>query len=149
MSIGLAMHHPVNSSQRHRTPSKPDILLKEEDFERLSRLAGAAMATMPDVARYLEVEIERATIIPQGQPSHHVVAMGSRAVYRDETTQIVHDVTLVYPHDADIAQGRVSVLTPVGAALIGLTPGQTIEWTTRLGEVRRLTLLVGADLPSG
>ena len=50
---------------------------------------------------------------------------------------------------ADIAKGRISVLTPVGAALIGLRPGQSIEWATRTGEIRRLTLLVGADLPSG
>ena len=144
------MHHPVEHTQQQHSPlSKPPILLKEEDFERLSRLAEAATATMPDVATYLEAEIDRATIIPRGKPAHHVVAMGSRAVYRDETSHVIHDVTLVYPQEADIAKGRISVLTPVGAALIGLRPGQSIEWTTRTGEIRRLTLLVGADLPSG
>jgi regulator of nucleoside diphosphate kinase len=141
------MNSPANQPRRDRASSKPKILLKEEDFERLSRLAQAAMKTMPDVADYLEAEIDRATIIPQGHPSHHVVAMGSRAVYRDETSRRVHDVTLVYPHEADISQGRISILTPVGAALLGLTPGQSIEWTTRSGEIRRLTLLVGPDLP--
>jgi regulator of nucleoside diphosphate kinase len=50
-------------------------------------------------------------------------------------------VTLVYPGEADIGQGRISVLTPVGAALIGLSKGQSIDWATRTGETRRLTVI--------
>ena len=50
-------------------------------------------------------------------------------------------VRLVYPGEADIEQGRISVLTPVGAALIGLTAGQSIEWTDRDGKSRSLSVL--------
>jgi regulator of nucleoside diphosphate kinase len=128
---------------------KPEIAIPEEDLERLSGLAAAAFAKTPNLAEYLESEIERAKILPRGASSEHVVRMGGRAVYRDETTGAIHDVTLVYPHEADIEHGRVSVLTPVGAALLGLRPGQSIHWTTRSGEMRRLTILVGPDLRAG
>jgi len=128
---------------------KPEIAIPEEDLERLCGLAAVAFAKMPDVAEYLESEIERAKILPRGASSEHVVRMGGRAVYRDETTGAIHDVTLVYPHEADIEQGRISVLTPVGAALLGLRPGQSILWTTRSAETRRLTILVGPDLRAG
>jgi regulator of nucleoside diphosphate kinase len=50
-------------------------------------------------------------------------------------------VTLVYPGEADISQGRVSVLTPIGTALIGLGVGKSIAWETRTGELRQLTVM--------
>jgi regulator of nucleoside diphosphate kinase len=50
-------------------------------------------------------------------------------------------VTLVYPHEADLDAGRISVLTPVGAALIGLSVGQSIEWQSPTGGWRSLTVL--------
>ena len=50
-------------------------------------------------------------------------------------------MTLVYPAQADISQGKISVLTPVGTALIGLRAGHSITWDTRTGETRRLTVL--------
>jgi regulator of nucleoside diphosphate kinase len=46
----------------------------------------------------------------------------------------------VLPPEADISAGRISVLTPIGAALIGLSPGQSIDWETRDGRVGRLTV---------
>jgi regulator of nucleoside diphosphate kinase len=53
----------------------------------------------------------------------------------------VQTVTLVYPQEADISKGRISVLTPIGTALIGLPVGKSIDWTTRTGETKRLTVL--------
>ena len=47
-------------------------------------------------------------------------------------------VTLVFPGEADIAQGKISILTPIGAALIGLSAGQSIDWTARDGRIHRL-----------
>ena len=64
---------------------------------------------------------------------HGVVRMGSKVVYRDETTGLQRAVALVYPHEADIGLGRISVLTAVGAALIGLSVGQSIEFETPSG----------------
>jgi regulator of nucleoside diphosphate kinase len=54
-------------------------------------------------------------------------------------------VTLVYPPDADVTEGKISVLTPVGAALIGLSVSQSIEWQTPSGGWRSLTVLKVAN----
>ena len=121
--------------------AKPRITLTAHDHERLSQLARAAASTMPDVAAELTEELDRAHVLAKGRHPVDVVCMGSEVVYRDDTTGRVQTVTLVYPNEADIAKGRASVLTPVGAALIGLTAGKSINWRTRTGEMKRLTVL--------
>jgi regulator of nucleoside diphosphate kinase len=65
--------------------------------------------------------------------------MGSTLTYEADGQR--RRVTLVYPTEADIAAGRISVLTPIGAALLGLAEGQSIDWTARDGRVRRLTIV--------
>ena len=65
--------------------------------------------------------------------------MGSETTFEDDSGR-VQRVTLDYPRDADISEGKISVLTPIGAALIGLKVGQTITWETRTGEIKRLTV---------
>jgi regulator of nucleoside diphosphate kinase len=70
-----------------------------------------------------------------------VVNIGSEVSFRDEASGRVQRVTIVLPPDADIDRQRVSVLTPIGAALIGLARGASIGWETREGEERRLTVL--------
>jgi regulator of nucleoside diphosphate kinase len=67
--------------------------------------------------------------------------MGSYVEFRDDTTGRVQAGTLVYPSEADIERRRFSVLTPIGAALIGVSVGQSIGWTTRTGEHRQLTVV--------
>jgi regulator of nucleoside diphosphate kinase len=67
--------------------------------------------------------------------------MGSEVRYCDNKTGEVRDVVLVYPHEADISLKRISVLTPVGAALIGLSIGQSIEFNTPGTRRRSLTVL--------
>jgi regulator of nucleoside diphosphate kinase len=131
---------------RNNRLKKPRIAIHERDFQRLSDLAEAAVKAMPDVAEYLEHELERARII-KGDASQ-VVGMGSQVRYQDETTGDIHDVTLVYPAESDIGRGRVSVLTPIGAALLGLSAGQSIDWTTRSGDLRRLTVLSVGEAPA-
>ena len=60
----------------------------------------------------------------------------------------VERVTLVFPEDADIAEKRISIMTPIGAALIGLTEGQSITWPSRTGEIHRLQVLSVEDQPA-
>ncbi len=67
--------------------------------------------------------------------------MGSIVKYRDNTTGQVIEVTLAYPRAADGQRGRVSVLEPLGAALIGLSVGQTMQFATRSGEVCSVTVI--------
>jgi regulator of nucleoside diphosphate kinase len=66
--------------------------------------------------------------------------MGSTVEFRPDGGQ-PRRVTLVFPGDADISEGKISILTPVGTALIGLAPGQSIAWTARDGRRHRLTVL--------
>ncbi len=121
--------------------SLPTIKVTEEDRERLAGLASAAMGRMPDLAGYLSDELDRAQVVRAGQSALGFVRMGSEVAFRDDTTGKVQVVSLVYPGEADIGQGRISVLTPVGAALLGLSKGQSIDWATRTGAAKRLTVL--------
>ena len=67
-----------------------------------------------------------------------VVTMDSVVRYRDMHAGVSREVQIVYPEDADAARGKISVLAPVGAALLGLEAGQSIEWTFPGGETRCL-----------
>lgn len=107
----------------------PYLFLTEADFVRL-------MALQPDVA--LRAELERAIVVAPDAIPPGVVTMGSEVRYRDEYAGVARRIRIVYPEDADIERGRVSVLAPVGAALIGLEAGQAIDWKFPSGEVRRL-----------
>jgi len=121
--------------------AKPRIILTAVDHEKLSVLANAAANTMPEVAAELADELDRAHVLPAGRHASDTVCMGCEVVFRDDMTGRVQTVTLVYPQEADISKGRISVLTPIGTALIGLPVGKSIDWTTRTGESKRLTVL--------
>jgi regulator of nucleoside diphosphate kinase len=124
----------------HPTAELPPITLSAVDAERLLRLAEFARHRLPETAEFLSREVERANVVSPAQLQPGVVAMGSDVEFRDDTTGQVRQVTLVYPQEADVAAGKISVLTPIGAALIGLSAGQSIEWETLLGERRSLTV---------
>ena len=119
---------------------RPRIVLTAEDHERLSTLARAASASMPDVASALADELDRARVLAKGRHPEHIVRMGSEVEFGDDAGK-VQTVTLVYPDEADISRRTISVLTPIGAALIGLRTGSSITWHTRSGAIRRLTVL--------
>jgi regulator of nucleoside diphosphate kinase len=119
----------------------PPITISTRDLDRLSIIANCSMTQIPDIAEFLMREISRANIILEQHALHGLVQMGSKVVYRDETTGLQRTVTLVYPHEANIDIGRISVLTAVGAALIGLSVGQSIEFKTPSGDCRSLTVL--------
>lgn len=117
------------------------IIIDAEYLERLRGLALAAMGRDPEVGDRLLEEIERAEVLPSADMPAHIVNVGSEVTFRDNTTGRVQTVMLVLPRQADIAERKVSVLTPVGAALIGLAQGASIDWETRDGESRELTVL--------
>jgi regulator of nucleoside diphosphate kinase len=119
---------------------KPGIIVSEMDQRRLTDLAAAASEIAPAVARELIAEMERARVVPTRSVPPNTVQMGSTVRFRSDDAQ-ERTVTLVFPGLADIAEGRISILTPIGAALIGLSEGQTISWVTRDGRERRLTVL--------
>jgi regulator of nucleoside diphosphate kinase len=126
----------------------PPITLTRPDCERLEQLARASMGHFPKTATYLAREVSRANVVDSNDPDRNFVSMGSTVSYRDDSTGMVRRVTVVYPHEADLAAHRISVLTPIGAALIGLSPNQSIEWLSPAGERRSLTVLEVGGLPT-
>jgi regulator of nucleoside diphosphate kinase len=120
----------------------PPIKIRQAERERLGHLADASAETFPATAEFLAREIERATVVPDTAPLDGIVGMESEVTFRDDATGLQKQVRLVYPNAADIDAGRVSVLTPIGAALIGLSAGQAISFETPSGEQRSLTVLV-------
>lgn len=118
----------------------PPIIVSEADEARLSKLATAALERAPEVAAHLLSEMARAEVVDDGAVPAGVVGMGSLVEFVDDAGKR-RRVRLVYPAAADIAQERISILTPVGAALIGLSVGCSISWEGRDGRPRRLTVL--------
>jgi regulator of nucleoside diphosphate kinase len=92
-------------------------------------------------AERLEDELARATVVPDDALPPGRVALESRVRFRDEATGRVRDVTLVMPSQATLAEGRISVLSPVGSALIGLGVQDRIEWPLPGGKVGKLRVL--------
>lgn len=123
-----------------RLASDPPVVLDAAYVERLQALGAAAMARSPEVADRLLHEIERATVLASADMPPKVVNIGSEVTFRDQESGREQTVVLVLPPAADIAQRRVSVVTPIGAALIGIAEGASIDWETRSGETRRLTV---------
>jgi len=127
---------------------EPPIVLDAAYSERLEALAATAMrGPAAELGDRLMREVARATVLPSADVPGDVVNIGSEVTFRDEVTGREQTVTIALPEGADIAQRRVSVLTPIGAALIGLRAGASIGWETRQGEERRLTVL--AVRPAG
>ncbi|POR55276.1 nucleoside diphosphate kinase regulator [Bosea psychrotolerans] len=132
-------------SSRRRGRARAPIVVTSEDHHKLSRIAAGAIKTMPELSAELSAELDRARILPPGRSSSGHVRVGSEVRFRDETAGKETTVTLVWPEDADIAANRISVITPIGVALIGMAGGRSIEWTTRSGDVKRLTVVTLID----
>lgn len=127
---------------------KPNIVISHGDLGRLTTLATGLLDRYPEVAKELLSEMDRAEVRSSDAIPANIVQMGSCVVFRADDGQ-TRKVKLVFPGDADIAAGRVSILTPIGAALIGLSEGQSMVWKTRDGRSRRLTVLAVDRTTSG
>ena len=117
----------------------PNIILARSEHSQLSLLALAGTGHTADEADDLLHELDRAKIVTDPELPPDVVRMGSIVRYRTGRDQ--RQVQLVYPVDADISVGRISVLTPVGTALIGIRAGQSISFTARDHRPQMLTVL--------
>ncbi|MBT9246118.1 nucleoside diphosphate kinase regulator (plasmid) [Gemmobacter fulvus] len=119
----------------------PKIHLDKSLVGRFEALASAMMRRSPEVGERLMDEIARAKLVAPGKLRDDIVTIGSEVTYRDLGTGRLQTVSVVYPEDADIDQHRISVLTPVGVALLGLSPGAAISWITRDDETRQLEVV--------
>ncbi|MEO5755744.1 MAG: nucleoside diphosphate kinase regulator [Mesorhizobium sp.] len=132
-----------------KTRRKPNIRISQSDHARLSAIASTVAARNPEASDDLLAELERARIVADGSVSAGTIQMGSSVTFKPDTGD-AKTVTLVFPGDADISEGKVSILTPIGTALIGLSAGQSIMWTARDGRRHELSVLaVGQPAPEG
>ncbi|MCK9489541.1 MAG: nucleoside diphosphate kinase regulator [Xanthomonadales bacterium] len=119
---------------------RPPLVISASHAARLTALADNALERLPDIAGRLLDELERAQTVPDDQLPDDVVAMGNQVSFQDEATGRDRVVRLVWPSEANIDAGRISVLTPVGTALIGLRVGQSIDWPVTDGSHHRLRI---------
>lgn len=118
----------------------PTIKMTRSDASRLLSLAMANLRGSPDITGFLIGEIARATLVEPDE-ARQVVTMNSCVEFYYSLTSQIRKVQLVYPTEADIEQGKISVMTPIGAALIGLSKGQSIQWRTVTGMERSLLVI--------
>ena len=121
-------------------PTSPPLLLSRLDVERIEALLEQPLAQGIDTSA-LEAELERAEVVEPALMPADVITMNSTARFLDETSGEEHEMTLVYPRDADGSPHKVSILAPVGSALLGLRVGDSIEWHVPGGRTIRLRAL--------
>lgn len=113
----------------------------DSEADTLTDLAIARQERTPQVSDLLLEEIGRAKIYVAAKIPADVVTMGSTVAFVDDANGASRTVQLVYPGDADISAGRISILTPIGAGLIGMREGQDIQWPDRDGHERKLSIV--------
>ncbi|MDW9898082.1 nucleoside diphosphate kinase regulator [Sinorhizobium meliloti] len=110
------------------------------DYRLLSRLAYQALSRDFDIAAELIEKLERPCVLPDDQVPPDAVKIGSIVTCEVEDGPC-RTFSLVYPDDVDAEKGRISVLTPVGVALLALRPGQAVEWFSRDGQRNHLMVV--------
>src|SRR5690606_19262189 len=120
--------------------SKPNIIMSSLDVERLEQL----IESLPDNAFpgkvALENELARADVVDPSEVPPTVVTMNSRVRFSVISTGETFNLTLVYPKDLDASGEKISILAPVGSALLGLAQGDEIEWPKPGGGVLRVRI---------
>lgn len=120
--------------------TRPNIVLSSLDAERLERLIETLPAAVPGLAA-LEDEIARAKIVAPEKMPPDVVTMNSTVKFQVNASNEEFTLTLVYPRDVDGSNDKISILAPVGSALLGLSRGDEIEWPKPGGGVLRVSIL--------
>ena len=119
--------------------SKRHIFVTANDLRRLDELlsvAGTFNYRDRNDLKSLESELRRAKIVESRDVPNTVVTMNTRLRFLDLNDRTKTEVTLVFPSDANIDEGKMSVLSPIGTALLGYAKGDTIEWTVPAGTRR-------------
>ncbi|GGD53148.1 nucleoside diphosphate kinase regulator [Croceicoccus pelagius] len=120
---------------------KPMIHVLDSEADALYELAMSIEERSPDVAGKLFEELDRAQMMVADDLPSDVITMQSEVEFVDERSGCRRKVELVWPRDANLDQNRLSVLTLVGAGLIGLKAGSSINWPDRSGKERFLRII--------
>lgn len=122
--------------QQHTEPVS--LVLSQLDYQRLVPLIRDSELELADA---LDEELSRADIVSENDLPEDAVAMNSTVTFRDLETKTENTVTLVFPADANIAEKKISVLSPVGVALLGLRKGGRIQWPMPNGKNKHFEIL--------
>ena len=125
-------------SLRSHQYRKPPVYVAESEYDRLANLAASGESRG---AQVLAEELARATVVSGGELPLSVVRLRSQVEFTDLTTSRTRTVQVVLPEEADIDRNRLSVLSPVGAALIGLPAGESIGLRTEDGRSHVLVVV--------
>ena len=130
----------MSSIERSHLEQRPPIILTALDRERLfALLDDAPMTVDKETACFLREEIDRADIAPDDVAPNSFVRLGCDVKFVDHADACIRRAQLVFPEEAHCNR-RISVLSPIGSALIGLGPGQSIRWTEQ-GRARSIAVL--------
>jgi regulator of nucleoside diphosphate kinase len=118
----------------------PSIIVSSLDAERLHRLLDAKQySNLPGVDALIN-ELDRAKVVEPAAVPSDVVTMNSTVQFVDDTTSKEYRLTLVYPGNTESPE-TVSILAPIGSALLGLSVGQSIDWQVPGGRMLKLRVL--------
>lgn len=116
-----------------------EIYITPQDLKRLKKelsMAGVSYSHGRDDLQLLAKELDRAKIIEASEIPEKIVTMNTRLIFRDLDDDSTMEVTIVFPIDANINKGKISVFSPIGTALLGYSEGDTIEWKVPDGITR-------------
>jgi regulator of nucleoside diphosphate kinase len=119
---------------------EPSLIITDKD---LALLLPVLDQNDTPLSESLEGELRRASIVAHRDVPADVVTMNSEVTYEDVATGARRTIRVVFPRDADASAGRVSVLAPIAAALLGLRVGQEIDWRVPRGMTRLRVVEVG------
>ena len=122
------------------TPARPPIRVSRVDVERIESLLEQPQYRALDTTA-LQDELVRAEVLEPARMPNDVITMNSVALVQvsdADGSRQEHELTLVFPQEADAGAGRISIMAPVGRALLGLSVGQSIDWNTPQGRPLRL-----------
>jgi len=120
---------------------KPPITISTLDAARLERMLESLDGQQIPNKEDLQVELDRANIVKPEDMPHNVVTMNSTVIFRMESSPTEYSLTLVYPSEMDDGTGKISVLAPVGGALLGLREGDEISWPKPGGGLLKVHIL--------
>lgn len=120
--------------------ARPKVILSTIDAERLERLLESLPSSAVPGKADLEAELARAEVMDPKDIPPSVVTMNSTVKFKVESSTEEFCLTLVYPKDVDPSGGTISILAPVGSALLGLSQGDAIEWPRPGGGMQKVQI---------
>ncbi len=125
-------------SGKAKTKEKTPVILCEEDYNLLKQFAGTKTDDISEMS--LAYELNRAVVVDNEALPVGTIRLNSLVSVKEVNSGKVTDFRIVMPIDADIKQKKISILAPLGAALIGFREGDEVEWKMPAG-VKRFTVL--------